>query len=136
MPVDVVALNRVSSKHLFRSVNNLGGGMDAGDGVFHDLGGGGGDGGGGDRQVRQHAVPVDEDVPPLQAVLRAGGGRRGLRRRGEPQHGGHLARLRLQPLPVVRQRQGGGSDDRPALSASSVTFSLGAQAPALPPASF
>jgi hypothetical protein len=80
--------------------------MDAGDGVFHDLGGGGGDGGGDDRQVRQHAVPVDEDVPPLQAVLRAGGGRRGLRRRGKPQHGRHLARLRVQPLPVVRQRQG------------------------------
>lgn len=94
--------------------------MRAGDGVFHDLGGGRGDGGGDDRQVRQHAVPVDEDVPPLQAVLRAGRGRRGLRRRGQPQHGRHLARLRVQPLPVVRQRQGEEVIDQRRRSTSSV----------------
>jgi hypothetical protein len=77
----------------------------AGDGVLHDLGGGRGDGGGADRQVRHAAVPVDEDVPPVQAVLRTGGGRPGLRYRGQRQHGGHRARLGVQPLPAVRRRQ-------------------------------
>lgn len=76
-----------------------------GDGVLHDLGGGRGDGGGDDRQVRVAAVPVDEDVPPLQAFLRAGGWRRGLRGGGQPEHGRRLARLGVQPLPAVRQRQ-------------------------------
>lgn len=77
----------------------------AGHGVLHDLGGGRGDGGGDDRQVRVAAVPVDEDVPPLQAFLRAGGWRRGLCGGGQPEHGRRLARLGVQPLPAVRQRQ-------------------------------
>lgn len=79
--------------------------MRAGDGVHSDLSGGRGDGGGADRQVRAAGVPVDEDVPPLQAVLRAGRRRRGVRHRGQREHGRRRAHLGVQPLPVVRQQQ-------------------------------